>query len=754
MGLMDREALRRWAIAQMQQALDPSGRWSGGGWDDDPPADPRGWSSGGDPYYRRQPPRRRSPRPAVVDARWVPAGEPVTVAGYDIPGGLLYVGSGLPAVRGHEIERALIDPRLKVDRARPSAKPEGTAYWPAYREFSPGARAGYLQWLAGGRRDPQAAPAYVLLFFYGLERRLFAPDDGVPVDAAERETIVAEVARLFELYGNDWTFRSHAERFLDCALLFDPERRLYRTPPAVRARGWEPPLALRIALGQLALDREPLPAEWAHAWLIHHPEVRLRTPAQRCPAEFRTLFCLRYREQFGAGIMIRPGRRPLAVSYYPANPIGGVTIQTNLTDIAHTMRPIGKLLALAERCSDELDPFSRWRGRNPTGPVRIDGAAYLPDALLEHADGDQLAAFRETIEAWLAGADAAPLAAAKLIERWPVATPGKLGKPEAVALSLLLERLGYGAEPDVRFSGIKPEAPGRVLLFRLGDGPPATPSPAYAAAATFLQFAVLVAAADGPLNAAEEASIEDHLRTSAALAVAERRRMNAHLWWLLRTPPKLAAARGGLAALDELQRRRLVRFLLRVAGADGQVGPPEIELLRKVYTALGRRPDDLYTDLHRQAGGDEAASDEPASIRLPGAPATGYRIPAPRRPGLRLDHAAIERKQRETAAVTELLTGIFAEDEPAHAPATSPAGGAAGLDAPHAALLRRLAERPRWQRAEVEALAAELRLLPDGALEAINDAAFELCGAPVCEGDEAIDVDQAGAAAMLEGQAS
>jgi hypothetical protein len=56
--------------------------------------------------------------------------------------------------------------------------------------------------------------------------------------------------------------------------------------------------------------------------------------------------------------------------------------------------------------------------------------------------------------------------------------------------------------------------------------------------------------------------------------------------------------------------------------------------------------------------------------------------------------------------------------------------------------LLRLAGSARWERAQVERLAAALGLLPNGALEIINEAAFVAFGAPLLEGDELIEIDQ------------
>jgi hypothetical protein len=65
----------------------------------------------------------------------------------------------------------------------------------------------------------------------------------------------------------------------------------------------------------------------------------------------------------------------------------------------------------------------------------------------------------------------------------------------------------------------------------------------------------------------------------------------------------------------------------------------------------------------------------------------------------------------------------------------------AGLDADHSALLLALNQRPIWQRAELEAIAASLNLMLDGALEVINEAAFDHQDEAVVEGHDSIEVN-------------
>ena len=117
--------------------------------------------------------------------------------------------------------------------------------------------------------------------------------------------------------------------------------------------------------------------------------------------------------------------------------------------------------------------------------------------------------------------------------------------------------------------------------------------------------------------------------------------------------------------------------------------------------------------------------------------------------------AAVQAKLAETSAVAALLGSIFAEEElapatPAGATGSLSAKGPAapppvapvrGLDPRHSALVRRLAGRPSWPRADVEAIVAELGLLPDGALEVVNEAAFDALGAAVWSGEDPVEID-------------
>ena len=129
-----------------------------------------------------------------------------------------------------------------------------------------------------------------------------------------------------------------------------------------------------------------MPAEWALAWTHYHPEIYPRTPATRCTAEFEALFLMRYAARYSAGLTIRATKSSLRYDYYPASAgIGQVQLSTDLPDVLTQAAPRAKLAALVEECTNSLDAYSRYLGRNPDGAGTLAAAALLPPELVADA---------------------------------------------------------------------------------------------------------------------------------------------------------------------------------------------------------------------------------------------------------------------------------------------------------------------------------------------------------------------------------
>jgi uncharacterized tellurite resistance protein B-like protein len=692
-------------------------------------------------------------KPLKVEGGWLTQGREVTVSGYLLRGGLLYVGSGLRSVAGHRVEPALIDPALPVDRTNPDRAGAGMGYWPSYSSIPPQCRAAYLEWLAAGRRNPDACIGYVFLYFYGLERRALA--EAPRSDEARRElsAIVSEVQALLAIYGNNRSFRRYATQLVDVVNALDSSGREGDAQNLVPSSDLT--ISLRVGLGRFAADGKPLPADWAMRWLLLEAPS-LPTAARRCVDEFGQLFRIRYVREYGEGLQLKSKRSKLSISLTPASATfgGAVDVELNIPDVTGLTAPLAKLHSIGETCASDLDAFSRWIGRNPDSPRNIAAVALLPPELARDCDSQEAKGLWAWIESTIERRDIVLCRADDLLARCTSFGQGKLARSEAVLLAQLLETGGYGIEPDVRFGGAPIAPGGSVVLFTLAAGSPTIASPSYAAATILLHLAVAVSAADGSISESEEHHVREHLEKGLSLSAGEQRRLSAHLAWLIASPPSLTGLKKRLAPLDPRQRSGIADFIIGVAGADGLISSDEIKTLGKVYPMLGIDSDEVYRNVHAMAAGAGTSNSgtDPVTISSASRVRDFTVPPAPgNEPSVRLDMVAVNAKLAESAQLSAILDDIFNGDEADASvrPVAPVAPRSTKVPSSHVALLSRLVDRPEWSRADFEALASELRLLPDGAIDTLNEVAFEHTGGPVLEGDDPIEIELTTAKELL-----
>lgn len=687
-----------------------------------------------------------------VPTGWVPPGGTIDIAGLEIRDGMVYAGRGLTSVNGYGTEPALIDPTLPVHWRNPDIAGHTMDYWPSYETITPQSRAAYLQWLAEGRSDPRVGLGYVFLFFYGLERRVLfeAQMNSADPDVA---AAVGEVERLLHIYGRHGSFGHYATDFLEFVQAgrivnadLSPED--ISTDHAV----WELPLGLRVAIARRAAVGEPLPADWALTWLRVDPMAYLRTPAERCAEEFDALFAARYRERFGDGFVLQPTSDRIELEYRPASAGFGGRVEATLgelPDVTSSESHKSRLREVANACTDALDSYSRYVGRHPDGRGAPEAISLLPEPLLRSHGGPAV----ESLDAWataaLGGESLTTVEFDELVSHWsPADTGEKLGKAQVVALASLLGKLGYGMEPDVRFGAPKPKSGDSAVLFRLPPDSPSAPSPGYTDAALLVRLSGLLAAADGTVSEDERRLLANHLEESVGLESAERARVEASLVWVGTTGQQFTGLRKKIESLDGHGRETLGHFLIGVAATDGNISPAEITTLTKLYRLLGLEESSVYSSIHAL----EAGEDAPVTVRVADPDRGGHQIPPQSSVGVRIDPARLSARRAETAKVAALLSSVFAEEEEpdrpvvASAPADpgqdEPADIVLGLDAPHSALVAAVVAQASWSRAELDELVAEHGLpMVEGAIDRVNDAAFELCGETLLEGDDPWEVN-------------
>jgi hypothetical protein len=229
------------------------------------------------------------------------------------------------------------------------------------------------------------------------------------------------------------------------------------------------------------------------------------------------------------------------------------------------------------------------------------------------------------------------------------------------------------------------------------------------------------------------------------LTESQRKRLRARLRMAIDSPPSLASLRSKLALIPIDGRRALAHLMSTLAKADGKVEPSEVKLLEKVYKALELESQAVYGDLHDDAPKPRAppsstAGDEPKQTRQV---ATAD--------ALSLDMARIEALQRETELVSALLAKVFTEEMPVSVETQEENAETKttllALDPEHDVFLRLLLTRSSWRRQDLADAAADMELMLDGALERINEAAFDAFDEPLLEGHDPVEVSRE----LLEG---
>jgi hypothetical protein len=114
-----------------------------------------------------------------------------------------------------------------------------------------------------------------------------------------------------------------------------------------------------------------------------------------------------------------------------------------------------------------------------------------------------------------------------------------------------------------------------------------------------------------------------------------------------------------------------------------------------------------------------------------------------------LDNEALSAVLASTAESTALLGQIFVDDEHPVAAAPSPSEPGS-LGSSYRDLLSQLAARSRWSTSEFASLSSSLNLLPNRAMEVLNEAALDLTGEPLLEGDDVLEVNHDVVKELLE----
>lgn len=662
--------------------------------------------------------------------RWISEDEQLSINGRQLTKGFFYFGGVMNSLDGYGIEPSLVDDK------RPASSPsvdseiytdESLGYWPTYASLSKGCRGAYLDWLASDRSNPNTPIGYVFIYFYGFERRVIENKSNNQITNEEYIAIFEEVLRLNSVFNANRSFRGYSANFLELMALQRPtllEDRLADIPETNNALSFKVNLATTIANGN------PVTAPLALEWLKNTFEYSLKTPARRCEEEFSQLFQIKFSDKFGEGISVKPNKTKLRLSYHAAsNGVHGVDLELgDLPDPSILKGPIKKLIPIAEQCTEELNSYSRYLGKADTSRSDIAALMLLPKELANEANSPVI----ETFKSWANQIISSNDGLTTVKDFWThtgTPLPKAFNKKENELVANLAAKAEIGIAPDQRFHHAKLKIDDNIVLFSPGHGEFFEPSSAFNQVSLAIRLGAMVATIDGTVDQHEKIALQTLINHDDKLSPSEKNSLNAYLTWRLNAPLNNTGLKARIEKLGVPQVEFLKRFMLSIALADGKIDASEIKQIEKLYTSLGLDKSLVTSDIHAFASSKQpiSATSKDASID---------------KSTFQLDEGILAIHESDTNDAKSMLESIFAVDEEVELEVRPTADvNEEGLDSPYKELFETLIAKESWPRKEVHELCSKLNIMVDGALETINDWAYDKVDAPVLDDDGDIYVD-------------
>jgi hypothetical protein len=675
---------------------------------------------------------------------------------------MVYVGSRLPADPtvewGGSVQAAcLIDPGLPLATALSLRIPD-TERCVAYADLTPEARLAYLKWSSGGRRDGTVPVAFPFLHAAAIERRLLLDRP----ESREVTELIEELRRVAALFTGHAPFAKACSQLVSTVsarAVIESREALSAWGPADPADNQGAALVTRVAIAAKAVCGEAMTFNlaWAgyRALRPRIPNAKRNGAVEKLP-EFLRLLEVRFAACFPAGLRLDLARGThFHMSYQAINP--GLEVGLSVEGWpGHLPDPASGrwegMVALVDKTAADLLAFARMHEQG-----RGESAAAAETLPPDFSDLPRLVGLAGFVD-WLDGLECpvAEVPAEELARRsvgcWPLSPSLR-----REMVRILRER-GRGIEPDPAFGPI--DAVGDAAwVFKIPEteGLETDPRPAFRMADAVSQIAGSVAAASGGRDAREAVATLSRLAEALGLETHESARLSAR--WQASGDRKLSPARLRKlvtgASAEDVAAAAVFAAVLSVH--DGKPDTARVAALEKVFDALGVQRSALYGALH---GAPVALpprampSTGPVLVEAP-PPARGFRIPPPEvqptevpqaTPPSGMDKSRVQAVLEETRRVSESLARIYeaVEAPPAatgeeSCPETT-GNDFPGLDGDAGRLLSALLARAAWGRAEYDALARGMGLLPDGAMETINEWSYAELGEEILEDGDPLRV--------------
>ncbi len=321
-----------------------------------------------------------------------------------------------------------------------------------------------------------------------------------------------------------------------------------------------------------------------------------------------------------------------------------------------------------------------------------------------------------------------------------IGSDDKITKSQLSRIAEALNACGWVMVPDPRITVTRLSKSDHVFLYE-GTCPDKI-TPNGQSLEIKIRLAAILAQADGEVHQREVSYINRIV--SKHLNSMEQEYFLRYAQWRLASKTSIAGLKDQIDSLQTQDCEYLANMLVEVAQADGRLHKDEIKELEKLFTKLSLDTSLVAQYLHEfsQTTVKIVKHQNISSVpELPNASQVKNKI-IDTALGVTLDIDILKAHAQSTKEIQSILSQIFEETAPktitknAAPPVSNPDVWHKGtLDNKHSILLEWLVTREKWTRSEIVEQCQKMGLMIDGALESINDAAFEQLG------DSLIDID-------------
>lgn len=657
------------------------------------------------------------PKGARSKYRFLAKAESINIQGYEI-GGLVYVGTS-PSSQFEE-EPAVIFQKLPIQKQGLS---DPLGYWPSYSQLNASQRGRYLAWLSGERGDIDEL-GYVFLYFYGFERYVLrdAASDSSELRDQNLQAIVSELLRLRKLFAENKSFDSYSNQLLDAIyVLYWPSKLNERKSVFPSNRS----IAGHFAVAQAANSNEGilLDSDWALHWLLGFgPVSRTKTIREQYPI-LRSLFHAIYMKETKGGIKVPTCKTKLKIFLNTASrgleDASLIAVPDSWCDPTELKKPMTQLLSINDKVMPALRALAKAVTKKDVAGILCAWPPGVPtdsiSKLKQIIDRVNLVAESKDV------IDLPRLGKLLGIDIVDKATPAQLKQ-----IATALQTCGLVLVPDPVLSGANMQVGESIILYKGSRLLEISPEGKWVVLT--IQLGCLLAAADGAIHEREKEVLSRTINShSNAL---EREYLTYYLEWRLNNPPGTAGLKKQIDILDDAQRGEIGNVLAKVAMADGDLAVHEIKQMEKLFTRLGLNPDQVGKYLS-----------QPTEVSVKPV------VPIQKTENvISLDETALRAHADSTKEIQNVLQRIFVDaeeidvDQPVEPAADNSVWHEGRLDSAHEELLTWLLTGQEWTMEQINIKCGELGLMSHGALESINDAAFESLGDGLLEIGDTVEV--------------